>query len=137
MKKKTRDFVANLERACESARKIPPCCAATGPDHDLVTALWRERDKWLSATTRRLPEYHVPETASIFARAQSWPDCEAAYRLPDNRLLVLWCDFTLPEVMTEAEYLHRLATRCVDLAQADEGIKRDVLAFRSATRNPA
>ena len=132
MKQKTREHVRAIESACAIARNLPNGCSAAEPELAFVTKLWKARDRFVERLTDSLPEYEIPATASLLARAQSWPDCEGAYRLPDNRLLVCWCDFTQPEVMTEAEYLSKLAHRCVEIAAADERIHDEVAAFMKA-----
>ena len=132
MRQKTLEHVSAIESACAIARNLPVCCSAASPEWPFVRDLWKAREKFIERLTEKLPEYEIPATASLLARAQSWPDCEGAYRLPDNRLLVCWCDFTQPEVMTEAEYLSRLAQRCVELATDDEAIHGEVTAFMKA-----
>jgi len=119
MKKKTRDYVRAIERACEVARSIPQGCSCKEPEYGLVQDLWTARERFIQRLTATLPEYEIPMTASLLARAESWPDVEGAYRLPDNRLLVCWVDYTEPEVLTEAEYLGRLARRCAQLFMDD------------------
>ena len=132
MKQKTLEHVSAIESACAIARGLPICCGAASPEWPFVRDLGKAREKFIERLTEKLPEYEIPATASLLARAQSWPDCEGAYRLPDNRLLVCWCDFTQPEVMTEAEYLSKLAHRCVEIAAADERIHDEVAAFMKA-----
>ena len=129
MKQKTRDYVRNVESACDIARNLPVCCDASDPASAFVSDLWKARTRFIEQLASRLPEYVIPATASLLARAQSWPDCEGAYRLPDNRLLVCWCDFTEPEVLTEAEYLSKLAHRCIEIASSDEGVHQEVITF--------
>jgi len=132
MKQKTLEHVCAIESACAIARNLPACCNAAAPEWPFVRDLWKAREKFIERLTEKLPKYEIPATASLLARAQSWPDCEGAYRLPDNRLLVCWCDFTQPEVMTEAEYLSKLAHRCVEIAADDERIHDEVTAFMKA-----
>ena len=129
MKQKTRDYVRNVESACNTARNLPGSCSVSDPECAFVSELWKARDRFIEKLTSSLPEYEIPLTASLLAQAQSWPDCEGAYRLPDNRLLVCWCDFTEPEVLTEAEYLSKLAHRCIEIACADEGVHQEVITF--------
>ena len=114
MKKKTRNYVRSVERACEVAKSIPGGCVARSPEEDLLTRLWEARDAWLERFVKELPDYAIPETASAFAKAGAMPDCEDAYVLPDGRLLVRWDDFTEPQVLTEAKYLSFLAQRFVN-----------------------
>ena len=129
MKPKTKRFLSDLELACKTARELPSCSSCYGPDAMFIRALWEARDHFIGDITTGLPEYELPETASLLARAQSWPDCEGAWRLPGGKLLVCWVDFTEPEILSENEYFARLAHRCVELAAVDEGARKEVLAF--------
>ena len=129
MKQKTLEYVSTIESACAIARSLPICCSTASPEWPFVRDLWKARDRFIENLTAGLPEYEIPATASLLAKAQSWPDCEGAYRLPDNRLLVCWVDFTEPEVLTEAEYLSKLAHRCVEIASDDENLREEVIAF--------
>ena len=129
MKQKTLEYIRSIEAACEIARNLPASCRLKEPEWSFVRDLWKAREKFIERMTDSLPEYEIPATASLLARAQSWPDCEGAYRLPDNRLLVCWVDFTEPEVLTEAEYLSKLAHRCVEIASDDENLRQEVIAF--------
>lgn len=128
MKNKTRFYVESIEKACEICEAIPACARCNSPEYNFVRDLWKVRDRFLNRLMRELPLYEAPKSASLLSRAQQWPDIEAAYVLPDNRLLVLWCEFEEPEVMTESEYLHRLANRCVDLF-ADDFYRSKIRAF--------
>ena len=129
MKPKTKLYLSDLESACKVARQIPACHSVDGPDARFISALWEARDRFIEDVTRRLPKYELPGTASLLARAQSWPDCEGAWWLPGGQLLVCWVDFTEPEVLSESEYLSRLAHRSVELAGFDEDIRKAVLGF--------
>ena len=129
MKPKTKRYLSDLESACKAARQIPCCHSVDGPDARFIGKLWEARDRFIEDVTRRLPEYELPETASLLARAQSWPDCEGAWRLPGGQLLVCWVDFTEPEVLSENEYLRRLAHRSVEMTGADEDTREAVLGF--------
>lgn len=111
MKQKTREFCKSVENACRIARDIPFSWAVNCPEGDLCKALDAARDRFFEQLTEKLPRYQIPETASIFARGLHWPDVEDAHILPDGRLLVRWEDYTVPEVLTEAEYLSAIAQR--------------------------
>jgi len=129
MKQKTRDYIRNVESACSTARNLPVSCSVSDPECAFVSELWKARDRFIEKLTHSLPEYEIPATASLLAHAQSWPDCESAHRLPDNRLLVCWCDFTEPEVLSEAEYLSKLAHRCIEIASDDDEVRQEVITF--------
>ncbi len=129
MKKKTRDYLSKLEEACKAARELPVCSSANGPAAEFIGELWKARDRFIKDLTRSLPRYEVPETASLLARAQVWPDCEGAFRLPGGQLLVCWVDYTQPMVMAESAYLSYLARRCADLICQDEEIRQESLGF--------
>ena len=129
MKPKTKRYLSDLESACKAAREIPACHSVDGPDAKFIGALWEARDRFIEDATRGLPEYELPATASLLAQAQSWPDCEGAWRLPGGQLLVCWVDFTEPEVLSENEYLCRLARRSVEMATFDEDTRKEVLGF--------
>ena len=111
MKQKTREFCKSVEDACRIATDVPFSWAVNGPEGDLCKALDAARDRFFEQLTEKLPRYQIPETASIFARGLHWPDVEDAHILPDGRLLVRWEDYTVPEVLTEAEYLSAIAQR--------------------------
>lgn len=100
-------------------------------------ALDAARDSFFERLTDKLPRYQIPETASLFARGLHWPDVEDAHILPDGRLLVRWEDCTMPEVLTEAEYLSTIAHRSEwigDFADDPDSLYNHVLNL--ARRNP-
>lgn len=120
MTKKTREYIRSLEDTVNALQHIPPVCPMQEPAHTVVAGLLTVRDRFIDQMMDELPEYQIPPTASLFARAFHWPECEGAYILPDGRLLVFWDDFTGAEIMTEAEYLHRIAARSADDRSEDE-----------------
>lgn len=137
MKQKTREFCKSVENACRIARDVPFSWAVNCPEGDLCKALDAARDRFFEQLTEKLPRYQIPETASIFARGLHWPDVEDAHILPDGRLLVRWEDYTVPEVLTEAEYLSAIAQRSEwigDFADDPDSLYNHVLNL--ARRNP-
>lgn len=133
MKQKTREFCKSVENACRIARDVPFSWAVNCPEGDLCKALDAARDRFFERLTDKLPRYQIPETASLFARGLHWPDVEDAHILPDGRLLVRWEDFTMPEVLTEAEYLSTIAHRSEwigDFADDPDSLYNHILASR-------
>lgn len=142
MKKNSRTsrYIRSIEQAVEALQNIPVCCSMQEPEHSTVTALWEVRARFIDRMMGELPTYEIPETASLFAHAFHWPDCEGARILPDGRLLAFWMDYTEPEILTEEEYLHRIAARSADdrdgepeLAQAKEFCRKSLRRLK----NPA
>ena len=138
MKKKTREFCKSVENACRIARDVPFSWAVNCPEGDLCNALDAARGRFFERLTDKIPRYQIPETASLFARGLHWPDVEDAHVLPDGRLLVRWEDCTMPEVLTEAEYLSAIAQRSTEINYYDDGQRDDIIKSIRAhlSRNP-
>lgn len=120
MTEKEREYIRSIEETVDALQSIPPFCSMQEPARTVTMNLWAVRDQFIDQMLDELPEYQIPPTASLFARAFHWPECEGACILPDGRLLVFWDDFTGAEIMTEAEYLHHIAARSADDRSEDE-----------------
>lgn len=136
MKKKTREYIQNIEEAVNAIQGFPVACSMQEPAHTVITRLWTVRARFIDRMMGKLPEYQIPPTASLFAQAFHWPDCEGACILPDGRLLVFWQDYTEPEIMTETEYLHRIATRTADNRSEEELAQVKEFCRKRLAKNP-